>query len=252
MLAKIVGGSHLYGLATPDSDLDYRGVYMNTDAASILGLSSTSKSAKHEVRQNDQEDVAMYELRHFMELLKNTNTQVMEILFAEENAFVELSPWFKKRILKERLRLIDTKKAFSTLCGYMQGEKRRANGELTGKLGSKRQKAIEQYGYSPKNFVQLLRLGYCGCELISRKVFPTNIMTYDTEFGMMLKAIKIEPEGYDRELLNLMAEEADKGLRKTFDERNESEDLVFDEDYANFVLLEAYIGPLSRENRKGF
>ena len=38
MLVKTLGGSTAYGLNTPESDLDYRGVFVNTDPSKILGL----------------------------------------------------------------------------------------------------------------------------------------------------------------------------------------------------------------------
>lgn len=43
LLCKYQGGSHSYGLATKDSDIDYRGVFVNDDVSTLVGLN------KHEL-----------------------------------------------------------------------------------------------------------------------------------------------------------------------------------------------------------
>jgi len=39
-LVKYIGGSKLYGLDTPESDIDYRGVFIHTNPSKIYGMRS--------------------------------------------------------------------------------------------------------------------------------------------------------------------------------------------------------------------
>lgn len=75
---------------------------------------------------------------------------------------------------------------FRCLLGYMQGERRLANGERTGQLGSKRKAHLDKYGFSPKNFTQLFRLASCGKALFEKGYFPVNMKQYDTNVHTFL------------------------------------------------------------------
>lgn len=61
MLVKALGGSTAYGLNTPESDLDYRGVFINTDSSKILGLERMDHIQKQET-----DDIVYYEIRKFL------------------------------------------------------------------------------------------------------------------------------------------------------------------------------------------
>ena len=153
IICQLLGGSHLYGLATKDSDFDYRGVFVNTDHAKILGLERNDY-----VKKEDEEDTIFFELCHFLKGLQKTNTQFLEILFADERDFSLLNREFVE-IKNNKENLIDSKQFYKSLCGYIGNESRLANGERSGKLGSKRRAQIEKYGFSPKNFSHLLKIG---------------------------------------------------------------------------------------------
>ena len=139
LLCKYLAGSNSYGLNTPASDIDYRGIFVNDDMAQIVGLGRHD----HKVSQSPEEDVVYTELRNALNLLKNGNTQMIEMLFNEE--WVLLTPEWKM-VMNNRARLVDSSKLFSCLRGYMQSELRLANGERTGKLGGKRKDQIDQFG----------------------------------------------------------------------------------------------------------
>lgn len=231
MLIKLLGGSTAYGLNTPESDLDYRGVFINVDSSKILGLDRMDHMQKQET-----DDIVYYELRKFFELLQNGNTGALEILFAEE--YLETSNVFEE-IRANKFKLVDTDKMFRCLLGYMQGERRLANGERTGQLGGKRKSQLEKYGFSPKNFTQIFRLANCGVSLFEKGYFPVNMKKYDETVHAFLMRVKTNPESYNKEQLNNLADHYETELKKAYDSRKFKYE--FDREYANDVLRRAYL-----------
>jgi hypothetical protein len=239
-IAKMLGGSHSYGLNTSSSDLDYRGVFLNDDISSLIGLGRH----EHQQTQDNGKDEVFTEFRSALKLLRSANTQIVEMLYNENWISID-SRW--NNIITHRYRLVDSTKLFSCLRGYMQGELRLANGERTGKLGSKRKEAIETYGFSPKNFVQLLRLAWCGSRYFVEGFFPVNVMEYCPRFGTELLKIKTEPRHFSKESLNEKAKEAEETLRIAFE--NRVYETCFDEELAHLLCLKIY-GPLISQKFK--
>ena len=239
VLAKVVGGSHMYGLNTPASDYDERYVFMHDEIGPTIGL----ERFEHLDERGGEEDKFGFELRHYLNLMRKTNSQVIEIVFAK--SYLELHPFFDELIIKNRHRLLDTKKMFKSLIGYMHGERKLANGERTGTLG-KRKDAIEQYGFSPKNFVQLFRLAACGVEFIKTQKFPTNVHDHDPKLASWLMELKTKPHLFNKEQLNEMVDEVEAELKGVFDRRDVSKDLIFDEKLANEILLQFYFPVLAK------
>lgn len=232
-LCKTLGGSNAYGLNTPESDVDYRGVVCNTDAATILGLSRFDV-----IQKQENEDEVYYEVRKFFELLKNGNTGALEVLFTNRDKFLEFAPEFEP-VYANRMSFVDTDKMFKCLRGYMQGEQRLANGERTGQLGGKRKAQLEKYGFSPKNFVQLFRLAWCGVTLFQDGFFPINVMDEDPAFGLYLFELKTNPAHFTREQLNLEVASAEKKLLEAYEARKFR--YTFDEAKANALLTQLYL-----------
>jgi hypothetical protein len=231
MLVKALGGSTAYGLNTPKSDLDYRGVFVNTEPAKILGLEKFSHIQKQET-----DDIVYYEVRKFFELLRQGNTGALEILYS--NVLMETTPEFT-HIQEMCEKFVDTERMFQCLRGYMQGERRLANGERTGQLGGKRKEALEKYGFSPKNAMQLLRLAFCGEVLFSKGYFPVNVKEENELVWKHLFSIKTEPEKYTKEGLNKMFDAADLSLAASYEARKYT--YVFDEELANEMLRVVYL-----------
>lgn len=228
----MLGGSQAYGLNTPESDTDLRGVFINTEPSKILGLERMDH-----VQKQETDDVVYYELRKFFELLRNGNTGALEILFAENH--LESSDEFYEIQQRGKLSLVDTDKMFRCLLGYMQGERRLANGERTGVLGSKRKAQVEKYGFSPKNFVQLFRLANCGIALFQKGYFPVNVKNYDSELHTFLMDVKTKPEKYTKEQLNEITDKYEAQMKVAYENRKFS--YTFNLDYANDFLRRAYL-----------
>jgi hypothetical protein len=234
-LYKMQAGSHLYGLNTPASDLDYFEVYMNTDVSSILGTRSGLNDNQSSITEDV--DTKAYELRRFLNLLRQGNTQAAEALYCNDYLFC--TPEILE-LRKNREQFLDTKKMFDVLRGYAQGELKLANGERTGKLGGKRREALDLYGFSPKNFVQLFRLLWVGQMFFTEGVYPVKVSDYDKKFSDFLLGIKMRPAMFQKEWLNLKVQEEEAELVNAFEKRDKSKDKEFNEELANEICFNVY------------
>jgi predicted nucleotidyltransferase len=231
-LIKTLGGSTAYGLNTPESDLDHRGVFMNTDVDKILGLSRFDCIQKQET-----EDEVYYEVRKFFELLRDGNTGALEILFSDPINYLMLDASFAA-VIDNRHQFVDTEKMFHCLLGYIQSERRLANGERTGQLGGKRKAQLDLYGFSPKNFVQLFRLCWAGTVLFETGEFPVHVASRDAEMHNLLFSIKTQPRNFTKDQLNLMVDEREVAFKQSFENRKVTR--TFNLDLANEMLRRLY------------
>lgn len=236
IIAKIQSGSKLYDLDRPESDDDYYSVGLNTELKHIIGLDKF----EHLIIQNDEVDSTCMELRNFFNLCRKATTSSYELLSAPENKFVKLDSKFRDLVLLERHRFFTSKGLFKCLLGYANGEKRAMVGINTGKLGEKRKKQIEQFGFCPFNACHLYRLLKTGIVFFSEGIYLTSFKEHDRKFHDLLFAIKTNSGAFDKENLLKDAEILESMLKTVFDKRDTTQDLVFDEEYANYVLLQFY------------
>ena len=233
VIAKYLGGSHLYGLNTPASDIDERGVFVNTEAKYILGLDRFEESRNQVAKE--QRDIVYKEVSHFMRLLRQANTEALETLFANESAFSLLT----EEMITIRRRansFVDSERLFSCLKGYMQSEFKLALGERKGQIGGKRYAQLQVHGYSPKNVVQLLRLSYVGKKFFQEDVFVVN-MKGEPIYEKLMQ-IKTQPETFSLEKVKEVYAQAEIDLKEAFETRKFT--CVFDEELANQTLLDIY------------
>lgn len=241
VLASMLGGSVAYGLNTPSSDKDERYVFQNTEIDTILGMSKY----EDQINQNETEDRVGYELRRYFQLLRKTNSSVMELLFNKN--WIELNKDFENFVLNKKERFLDTEYTFKSLCGYIFGEKKLITGDgKTGKLGSKRKNALEQFGYSNRNAVQCLRLIHCAATFFAKQYFPVNIREDAPELADYLMSIKTRPQDHKVEKIIEMIDDGETKMKEVFDTRDKSKDFKFDTDYANCVIFQLYF-PILKE-----
>lgn len=237
LICKCLGGSHAYGLNTPISDIDYRGVFLNEDVSQIIGLKRLETIDK----KIGEFDEVYYELRHFIGMLKRANSSAMELLF--NNTWVSISDEFKE-VQKNQWQLIDSKQFFNSLRGYMQSERRLAFGNKTGTLG-KRKIALETYQFSPKNVVQLLRLAWAGQTFFRKGHFPVDVSESPIIKEYLLE-IKTHPENFNVDVLKLTIDNAEEQLIKAFESRKITYE--FSEDVANRIIYDIYMPILSKNH----
>lgn len=234
LLCKYVGGSHLYGLANENSDLDERGVFINTDPLNVFGFRRLDNKVVH----NEETDLVLHELTQFLHLATRSNTQTMECLFAPEEAFSECTNDFRKLVLDQRLRFLDSVQLIKSLKGYMHNELRLAIGERTGQLGSKRKQALEKYGFSYKNFSHLFRLAECGRQFFSTDHFPTDMSKSNPDVHQLCYDLKNEPGSFDKDDLVARVDKAKEQMIDAFVKRENN--YTPDFNYVGSVLKHLY------------
>lgn len=198
MVASLIGGSVLYGLNTPESDVDYRGVYVATDKKYIAGFDKMD-SVVLSPSKEDEIDATFYELGHYLRLLRKTNTQVMEMLFADDSSFIHKDPLFDV-IRKNKYSFIDAERLKASLKGYIFSELRLATGERSGRLGGARKQAVTDFGFSPKNFVQIYRLCSVGIRFFDTGEYMVDTSKYPALHDYLMD-IKLNPQKYTCEQL---------------------------------------------------
>jgi len=231
MICSLIGGSTLYGLNNESSDVDYRGVFVATDKKFLSGLLTVDS-----IVTDGEIDSTYHEISRFIQLTRKSNTQVMEILFAPEEYFEYIDPIFDK-VRANKFSLIDTDVLKSSLRGYVHSEYRLATGERTGRLGGKRKNALELHGFSPKNFVQILRLCRVGQIFFESGEYMVRVSDFDQDFHNLLMDIKNYPIKYDCEQLKAMVDEEFKKLNNIID--NSKVSFKFDIDLAADIILES-------------
>lgn len=229
LFGELIGGSRLYGLDTPESDTDYRGIFIANSPTFKAGLESLDSIVTVEP------DATYYELKRFFELLRKSNTQALEILFAPKSAFQFRSPWFD--ILQAlRERLVDTDYLANSLKGYFHSEMRLATGERTGRLGGKRKSKVEEFGFSPKNFAQMIRLCEVGIHFFKTGEFIVNLREYNPTLAITLVDLKLNPGRWDKGELVEWSESLYKLLEKAIE--GSTLNWKFDVDLAAGLILD--------------
>ena len=74
----VIRGSHAYGTNIETSDVDYSGVFVQSQD-SIYGM-----SYKEQIN-DDNNDIVIYEIRRFLELLEKNNPTILELLNTPED-----------------------------------------------------------------------------------------------------------------------------------------------------------------------
>lgn len=233
ILCSFLGGSHLYKLNTAQSDEDLRGVFIMTDPSYIIGLNRHDE----ERRLDKTEDRVFHEFQHWMRLLRVGNTEALECLFAKDGAFSELT--FSFNIIRlHAYDLIDSERFYKSLRGYALGEYSLALGKRTGLLGSKRQQALKQYGFSPKNCTNLLRLLYTGIHFFKTGQYIVNCHDFGDDIYNKLFQIKTKPDTYSAGQMERDYKDFEAQLDDAFVNRKTT--YHFNEIVANWLIVQMY------------
>jgi len=96
-IVKLIFGSHLYGTDTPDSDQDFKGVFMPSREQVLLGKipkSFSEKTNNDNSSKNTSEDIDLeiYSLHYFIHLACEGETVALDMLHAPSSMIVEKSP----------------------------------------------------------------------------------------------------------------------------------------------------------------
>ena len=86
-------GSHLYGTQTPESDMDFKGIYLPTAKEIVLGTAKeviAVSRPKRDCERNTKDDIDVdtYSLARYLDLLMQGQTVALDILFAPQDKIV--------------------------------------------------------------------------------------------------------------------------------------------------------------------
>jgi predicted nucleotidyltransferase len=95
IIVEMKFGAHLYGTATPDSDLDYKGIFLPTKEELLLGRvpkSHNYSTGREESRNTKNDiDIELYSFHYFIKLACDGQTVAMDMLHAPENMILQKS-----------------------------------------------------------------------------------------------------------------------------------------------------------------
>ena len=100
IIVKMKFGAHLYGTATSDSDLDYKGIFLPTKEQLLLGCvpkSHNYSTGKDESRNTRNDiDIELYSFHYFIKLACDGQTVAMDMLHAPESMILMKSKIWDK------------------------------------------------------------------------------------------------------------------------------------------------------------
>lgn len=169
-----LGGSHAYGTSVPSSDVDIRGIALNSKEE-ILG------SANFEQVVNNETDTTIYSIRKIISLLSSCNPNTIEMLGLKPEHYLYLSPIGQELLDNKKLFL--SKRAKYSFGGYAFAQLRR--------LDNKAARTIEQAAREQHILNSITAATYA---------WPDKYGCFKTGEGIKLYLDDSEQEGMDKEI----------------------------------------------------
>lgn len=200
-ILKTLVGSQAHHLARPDSDSDYRSVYV-LPTSEILSLGYNYKGI-HWNEGEDQDNTA-YELGHFLTLALKNNPSIMEVLVAP----VEEIDMSGTMLLSMFPYIYEPQLAFNAFTGYANSQRKK----LLDNHMNRRNKFACAYIRTLYNLIDLLNTGTFKLEVT------------DTHRLIILKQLKYSEfhNGFVIDLADKLVDDAKKILNtKYYDEKRQ-------------------------------
>ncbi len=118
IIFKTVVGSQAYGTATPTSDIDIKGVYVQEDDMLL--------SYQYKEQKDVSKDETYYEIKRFIELAASANPTMLEMLFIPTTEALLSSPAWD--FMHSQRHIFLTKKCGKAFGGYAVGQIQKAKG----------------------------------------------------------------------------------------------------------------------------
>lgn len=117
VIVKMKFGSHLYGTNTPQSDTDYKGIFMPSREQILLGKIPKSINIKTKIDKTakntiDDIDTEFYSLHYFIHLACEGETVALDMLHAPDNMIIEHSEVWNKIVFERHRFYTKNLKAF--------------------------------------------------------------------------------------------------------------------------------------------
>ena len=120
LLLKVVVGSRLHGLENPESDYDYRGVFLEP---AIAHLSPFRKVRNNAWIEGDVDDTT-YELSYFCKMLTQGNPSALEVLWSNK---IESSSELGEKLCANKDKFLDAERIFEAHKGYALNQLKKMN-----------------------------------------------------------------------------------------------------------------------------
>lgn len=168
---EVLGGSHAYGTAGPDSDEDWRGVYLLPNAV-FLGLDRAETTWEHKPSEQ-----VFWELGHYCRLLLKGNPNIVSMLSTPDDCvFVHEPPLHGLRDMAPRLVTQALRTAYM---GWVNDEMRRVQKMEHGPEGRPRGNG--------KRLSHIARLVYEFRHALEEQVLPVRLEGDELEFVLDVK-----------------------------------------------------------------
>ena len=138
LIFKAIVGSQTYGTATPQSDIDYSGVFMQPIDEII--------TFKYKDNIQVTKDESYMEVKKFIQLLSVSNPNALSLLYTMPEFVLKTTPQFE--LIKQHRDKFLTKKARLSFGGYAIEQIKKANG-LNKKMNYEKESIVRK---SPFNF----------------------------------------------------------------------------------------------------
>ncbi len=112
-----LGGSHSYGLNTPESDVDIKGIAIPPREYFLGWLKRFEQAESHDL------DLTIFDIRKFFALAAEANPNVLETLYTEEEDIIHISD--AGRVLRKNRDLFLSQKVKHTFSGYAASQAHR-------------------------------------------------------------------------------------------------------------------------------
>ncbi len=135
ILLECLSGSKAYGLDTPDSDTDIRGVFYMPKSM-FYGMEEVNQVS------NENNDIVYYELGHYVYLLTKSNPNAIELLYSPEDCILYQHP-LMKRLKKELFLSKNCQKSFGDYAMAQIKKARSLNKKVLNPMRKERQSILE-------------------------------------------------------------------------------------------------------------
>lgn len=215
MILKVYRGSHAYGLATEESDVDIGGIFV-PPVDYIVGLKKIETyNGKNYINYpsynlyRKEAEISAYELRKYVYLAYNCNPNIIEFLFTDPQHIIFCNE-VGRELIKHRYLFL-SKKVKQTFAGYAYSQLKKMDNKTNHNHHGAHRSLIEKYGYDTKHAMHLIRLLRMGIEILRHGecivLRPDRDYLLSIKYGhFSLDEIKQEAEKLFRELDNAYSE----------------------------------------------
>lgn len=221
-ILKVVIGSRLHGLASEDSDTDYRGIFVHD----VMDIISPYRSIKNISFIEGKEDNTSYELRDFVKYATQGNPNILEILWSNK---VVVTTDLADKIRSNRRLFLDSTRIYEAHKGYAANQFKKMN-------------LFAPDARTPKFIVAFIRSMIQGIDLLNTGDFNPQVIR-DKDLLLRVKYADPIQIKNDRELLSsiwVKFKELELELAEAYFSNKDK--FKPDIDFIESILKEAYLG----------